>query len=244
MRKTVVLWCLALALVGLSTSGVASTITVTSYSMNNGDGQASGGKYNYWDTIYNGSGNHNQDNAPLSGGTGLLTDGVAATCDWSVSQACADEWVGWKINPSAATPPYSTSYGPPSVTFNFASNVNVNSITFNFADDGTYGGVALPTLVTVAMGGNLVDYTPSCYFCTEVPNGGHDFTLSGLNLTGNDASVTFYETWNGVYGSSGGNDWVMLSQVTFNSSTPEPGSMLLMATFLLGLGPVIRKKLS
>jgi len=54
----------------------ASSLPVASYDMNNGDGQASGGSFNYWDRFYTGTGATTTDDAPLNGGVGDLTDGI------------------------------------------------------------------------------------------------------------------------------------------------------------------------
>lgn len=90
-----------------STAASAGVITVTSYDINNGNGAAqfttpTGGQ-NYFDFTYtkngesqptanagvNGSGaaiptNANNTNAPLTGGTGKLTDGVKASDNFSL----------------------------------------------------------------------------------------------------------------------------------------------------------------
>ena len=71
----------------LSSAGYAALVPVTSYSMPNGDGQASGGTFNYWDKNYTGSGATTTDGAPLTGGTGDLTDGVTASDIWKIFES-------------------------------------------------------------------------------------------------------------------------------------------------------------
>ena len=69
----------AAAAFGLGATAVsAAPLVVTSYDMQNGDGHASGGTYDYWDATYTGSGATTTDHAPLSGGLGVLTDGYAS----------------------------------------------------------------------------------------------------------------------------------------------------------------------
>ena len=96
---------------------VAAPLTVSSYDMPNGDGQAHGGSYNYWDATYSGSGNPTQDGSLLSGGTGKLTDGVIATQDWYAvsNNAGTGQYVGWVSS-------------NPTITFHFASSVTVNEV--------------------------------------------------------------------------------------------------------------------
>ena len=56
----------------LAPAAQAAVVNATSYSMFNGDGQAHGGSFNYWDHAYNGSGSTSTDHAALTGGTGGL----------------------------------------------------------------------------------------------------------------------------------------------------------------------------
>jgi len=82
---------------GLIPAAQAAQLAVSTYSTPNGDGQAHGGSYNYWDGTYTGSGSTTTDGAALSGGTGALTDGVISTQPWyNVSNvAGTGQYVGW-----------------------------------------------------------------------------------------------------------------------------------------------------
>lgn len=74
-----------LLLAGLSMAAPlvsAITLSPTSYDMSNGNGQATGGQFNYWDKAYSGSGNTTLDNASLAGGLGDLTNGVTTSSNW------------------------------------------------------------------------------------------------------------------------------------------------------------------
>ena len=64
--------CVSAAAAAMAFGGVAlaAPLAVTSYDMPNGDGQAHGGTYNYWDATYSGLGSPTQDRSPLSGGSG------------------------------------------------------------------------------------------------------------------------------------------------------------------------------
>ena len=123
---------------------LAASISPISYDMLNGNGQAIGGSFNYWDKNYTGSGNTNQDNAPLSGGLGDLTDGVIATDNWLNVENVAGEgpYVGWLSL-------------DPTITFNFANIVNIDSVTI-YVDDYNgvgAGNVRVPHSVNLSMGG-------------------------------------------------------------------------------------------
>src|SRR5271165_6833829 len=63
------------------------------------------------------------------------------------------------------------------------------------------------------------------------------YTFSGLNITGNSVDVQFLQT--------SGYPWVVVGEVTFNgSSTPEPSSLLLLGSGLVGAVGVIRRKIN
>ncbi len=129
---------------GVSNVANAAAISPISYDMLNGNGQAIGGSFNYWDKNYTGSGNTTQDNAPLSGGLGDLTDGVIATDNWLNVENVAGEgpYVGWLSL-------------DPTITFNFANIVNIDSVTI-YVDDYNgvgAGNVRVPHSVNLSMGG-------------------------------------------------------------------------------------------
>ena len=129
---------------GVSNVANAAAISPISYDMLNGNGQAIGGSFNYWDKNYTGSGNTNQDNAPLSGGLGDLTDGVIATDNWLNVENVAGEgpYVGWLSL-------------DPTITFNYANIVNIDSVTI-YVDDYNgvgAGNVRVPHSVNLSMGG-------------------------------------------------------------------------------------------
>jgi len=144
-----------------SSSALASQVTVTSYDMNNGNGAAqfttpTGGQ-NYFDFTYtqtgqstpykyanqNGSGTNliptaaNSNAAPLTGGTGLLTDSVIPTVNYSyVTGATSGQYVGWK-------------YQDPTIVFHLASGQTVNQIQLFVAADNSGGLVGSPSNVTL-----------------------------------------------------------------------------------------------
>ena len=129
---------------GVSNVANAAAISPIRYDMLNGNGQAIGGSFNYWDKNYTGSGNTTQDNAPLSGGLGDLTDGVIATDNWLNVENVAGEgpYVGWLSL-------------DPTITFNFANIVNIDSVTI-YVDDYNgvgAGNVRVPHSVNLSMGG-------------------------------------------------------------------------------------------
>jgi hypothetical protein len=167
-----------------STAAFAGLVTVTSYDMNNGNGATQfttpTGAQNYFDWTYtqtgqsspaanasqNGSNqlvpsNSAPKDAPLTGGTGLLTDGVFATQVYSlVSSATSTisnatylngqqtQYVGWK-------------YQDPNITFHLAAGQNVGSIAlyvaaYNPAIGDANGLVAAPQTVELTIDGKPV----------------------------------------------------------------------------------------
>jgi hypothetical protein len=144
-----------------STSAMAGLVTVTSYDMNNGNGAAqfttpTGGQ-NYFDFTYtqtgqsapdsnankNGSGNSliptpaNSNAAPLTGGTGLLTNGVIPTVNYSlVTGATSGQYVGWK-------------YQDPTITFHLTNGQSVGQIQLFVAANNSGGLVGAPANVTL-----------------------------------------------------------------------------------------------
>ncbi|HEY4899892.1 MAG TPA: PEP-CTERM sorting domain-containing protein [Terriglobales bacterium] len=120
------------------------------------------------------------------------------------------------------------------MTFNFASSVTINSVDIWVDNTIGYGGVYLPSGVTI--GGNFFAIAPD-----NVNPNSRDYTFSGLNITGNSVDVQFFQT-PGV-----GTPWIMVGEVTFNggaNATTEPSSLLLLGSGLLGAVGVIRRKIS
>ena len=175
---------LSTALLG-STAALAEMVTVTSYDMNNGNGATQfttpTGAQNYFDWSYtqtgqssptanasqNGSNQLVPNNAapkeaPLSGGTGKLTDGTIASLGYSavssatgqVSNALysgASQYVGWK-------------YQDPSIIFNLTPGQTVSSIAlyvaaYNPILGNANGLVAAPASVQLTINGQPVAAT-------------------------------------------------------------------------------------
>ena len=105
-----------------------SQVYATSYDMNNCDTC----EFTYHDNTYNGSGNPNVDNSYLSGGLGMLTDGVIATQNWYIDHAL---YVGWTIDPL--------------IKFHFAGSTAFTDVRIYVDDSGGYGGVAPPSSVDI-----------------------------------------------------------------------------------------------
>lgn len=201
-----------LAALSIGGSVQAAQVFSTSYDMPNGDGQASGGSYNYWDKEYNGAGSTTTDGAALSGGQGNLTDGVIA----------GDYW--YNVESGAGTGPYVGWYGlrtlDPLVTFNFTGNPTIDRVVL-YIDSSQYGGVYAPAAIWID--GVNTSYTPPATVSLLTVD------LTGLNLTGNQHSIQFFQEF-------GGNSWTFVSEVKFfgeSGSVPEPASLALVLT---GLG--------
>lgn len=194
-----------------STVASAALVTVTSYEMNNGNGAAqfttpTGGQ-NYFDFTYtrtgesqptpnagiNGSGsaiptNANNTNAPLTGGTGMLTDGVRASDNFSLVSSPdgtinnsvgsgyaflngqTTQYVGWK-------------YQDPTILFHLASGSAVSSISLYVASNNSGGLVGAPGNVELSLNGNLLD--PSLY--TQVTT---DYKPSSNPYAGSTSLIT------------------------------------------------------
>lgn len=212
--------CACMLVVLASASAVAGPLTVANYSMYNG-GE---GAFNYWDFTYLPcpGGDCTTTSAPLSGGTGLLTDGTPPTLNWGDPGGYA-QWVGWYTGYTNET--------DPTITFNFASTVTVNSVTAWVDNTNGNGGVALPLSVCVNVSN-----------CLTAPDAGSPssgpttYTFSGLNITGSSVTVQFNQA----------NQWVMVGQVQFQgtggAAVPEPATWALMAGGLVFA--LLRRRLS
>jgi len=175
-----------------TTAASAGLVTVSSYEMNNGNGASqfttpTGGQ-NYFDFTYmktgeatptanagkNGSINpipyNGVNDAPLSGGTGKLTDGVKASDNYSLVSGSNGTISNGFTN---ATSPYYGSlngapsqyvgwkYQDPTILFHLASGQAVTSISLYVAASNSGGLVGAPANITVSLNGVLLD--PSLY---------------------------------------------------------------------------------
>jgi hypothetical protein len=208
-------------------------LPVSSYDMQNGDGTAQFGSFNYWDGTYNGSGNKTTSHAPLTGGTGALTDGTIATqrFDFVSNSAGTGQYVGWK-------------YFDPTITFHFPTLALV--YTINLYVDGSHVGlVGAPQTITV----NGQDYNP-----IVVPIGSmgvqqlivaltNPIALNQISIQlhpgpfGPDA-ILYNQTYPNFPIPGDREPWMMLSEVQFNgvSAVPELSTWLMMLLGFAGIG--------
>lgn len=197
---------LALAASALVVGAYADPLTVTSYSMPNGGAGAN----NYQDTSYVPcSGACTVNSAPLSGGTGKLTDGVIPTLNWD-QYGVSTPFVGWYTGFTGQT--------DPTITFNFAQNVAIDSVSI-WVDNNPAAGVGVASPSEVVIDGQTFLITPDTTDNTVV-----EYTFTGLFL-GNSLTMQLDQ--------APGQQWVMLGEAAFGGTVvPEPTTMALLATGL------------
>ena len=209
--------CLAALAATLAPAAQAASVYATSYDMLNGDGQAHGGSFNYWDKAYTGTGSTTTDHAALSGGTGDLTDGVIATSNWFNTENVSGTgpYVGW------------LDYNP-TIDFLFAGLTSFASMTFYFDDSNGYGGVNRPGSVNVNGTTYIVPQDASA-----AP---FAYTVNLAGLVTKDLSVSIFAT----------DRWIFLSEVTFDGAAkvPVPAGGLLLLAAMGGLAALRRRKTS
>jgi hypothetical protein len=194
---------LLLGLLFSAIAGYAAQIPVSSYTMLNG----AHGSFNYRDFTYVPcNGLCDVTGAPLSGGTGKLTDGVSPTTSWD-QEGEDTQWVGWDSSQGLANP---------TVTFLFGGQVTIHSVTIWVDNTIGRGGVYLPASVTIG-GANFVippdnnDPNPRAY-------------TFDVDITGSSVDVQFFQT--------DGWPWLMVGEVSFydtSQNVPEPTTMTLAA---------------
>ena len=240
-------------LVGLSicvgsTAALADVITVTSYDMNNGDGMNALGTYNYHDGAYHGTSpaaNSTTDGAQLTGGTGILTNGVIPTVDYTLAP---NQYVGWK-------------YQDPVLNFYLQPGSQVSQISLFFANPIQQAGsligglVGVPGQVLLSIGGATETLTPtfSAYspvveevtfnFATPISyTASTDFQLTLDRGPLLDDAKEYHKLFPGDTAFNQNafdvnkEPWIMLSQVEFTTAVPEPSTWLMMMVGFAGVG--------
>ena len=189
-------------------------LTVLSYDMPNGYGQATGGSYNYWDLKYNGSGNTMTDMAPLSGGVGDLTDGVISSDFW------------YNVENDAGTGPYVAWVAiDPTITFRFDGVSSYETIRVHFDDSNV--GVRAPESILVADG-----LGHSELFAISNPGSGTlrwvDLDVSGIGLAGDTVGLTLNR----------GGAVIFTDEIQFygTSAVPEPSTFAMLTIGGCSLG--------
>ncbi|KRQ94756.1 hypothetical protein CQ12_04305 [Bradyrhizobium jicamae] len=261
-----------------TTESAAGIIEVQNYSMVNGSGTSNWGSYNYYDTTYSGSGNKNAEGtifdangkaianpaAMLSGGTGLLTDGVIATQNYS--QVSPGQYVGWK-------------YIDPTITFKLTANSGVQGISIavglspfvqSYVVDGNVvlgsGLVGPPATFELSInGGASTIYTP---VASSVTGNSEILTILFPDLVVGDTFALTLKRgpllhdglfYNNFYNGNPANHigdpqfylnagqpnlepWLMVSEVQFLSAVPEPSTWVMMIAGFAGLGFVAYRR--
>jgi hypothetical protein len=243
---------LAVLIAGTIPAAADVLLPVSYYNMNNGDGTNHLGSFNYWDGTYNGSGLKTTDNSPLSGGTGVLTNGFYAVDRWDYygTASGTGQYVGWKT----------TVFGDPSILFHLFGNTDVHSISF-YVDNSYVGLVGGPASITI----NGTTYNSSYLGWTAtalIPHvgdagGAEKITISGLNIKLQDIDVTLHagpagadvaaynHDFPGDQQTSGKEPWIMLSEVQFNGVTnavPEPSTWIMMLIGFAAIGYAARRR--
>lgn len=220
-------------------SAVTVQVPVDYYNMNNGAGTGQFGDYQYWDGTYSGSGNKTTDNAPLTGGKGVLTNGFIANDRWDYYATAngTGQYVGWN-----------TIHQSPLILFHLGGDTTVKEISF-WVDNSYVGLVGGPASIII----NGVTFDPNSWVVTALaPNSGNaagaeKITISGLNLTTRDIQVLInpgakgadalaYDALYPNFPIPGDKEpWLMVSEVQFNgvSAVPELSTWMMM---LVGFG--------
>jgi len=192
---------------------------VASYTMPNGSGTASGGTFNYWDVLYSAPGAPvTTDGAPLSGGTGKLTDNVTTTVPWYLNSNIAGTgpYVGWN---AGTTPSLSIAFQilvPPCLCL---GDFVIDKVTV-WLDNSGVGGVSAP--VAILLNGIPYGFTP--------PPAG---TAGPVTLSGPALVNVFQPVLSFAYG----NQWIFVSEVAIDGyyRVVEPAGLALLGIGLAGL---------
>lgn len=216
-RKILLGTSLSLAALCVVGSASAAQVLPTKYDTPNGDGNAAGGTFNYWDKSYSGSGSTTTDGAALTGGSGDLTDGIIASGQWNTVENSAGEgpYVGWR----------SVGTLNPLLTFYFSGSPVINTIKVHLDNSG-FGGVFSPSSI-------LVNGVAQSFTGPTLGSIGWA-SITGLNLTGGSHTIQLNQNAPG--------NWVFASEVAFESgAVPEPATWLMMIAGFGLVGGAMRR---
>jgi hypothetical protein len=228
---------LATAIVGASPAS-AALVPITSYDMLNGSGVASSFYGNYWDGAYGGpgaTGNPFADHSPLSGGKGILADGVIPTLRWdnyTVTPPSADplhpgpgQYVGW----------HTPTIGDPLIVFHLGGEPTITAVTL-YVDASNNGLVGAPSSVWInnvqyALNASNASWTIDANCADSWETGANNSTCAQkLTITG--SWTTNVMNVQAVHGSAD-TPWVFISEVQFTNAVPELSTWAMM---LIGFG--------
>ena len=231
-----------------STAASADTVAVSSYEMNNGNGTFSLGTYNYLDGAYVGTSpaaNSITEQAPLTGGKGVLTNGVAPTTDYTQGP---QQYVGWK-------------YVDPVLNFFLTPGSQVSQISLYFANPlqvaGSLAGglVGVPGQVTLSIGGVAQSLVPTfsafssvvekVTFTFDTPisyDASTDFQFQLIRGKLLADSLYYHSLYPGDTAFNANSydinkqAWIMLSEVEFTAAVPEASTWIMMILGFAALG--------
>jgi hypothetical protein len=231
-----------------STAASAGPVAVSSYEMNNGNGTFSLGTYNYLDGAYVGTSpaaNSITEQAPLTGGTGVLTNGVVPATDYTQGP---QQYVGWK-------------YTDPVLNFFLKPGSQVSQITLYFANplqvvNSLQGGlVGVPGQVNLTIGGVAQSVVPifsafssvveKVTFTFDTPisyDADTDFQFQLIRGGLLADSLYYHSLFPGDTAFNANSydikkqAWIMLSEVDFTAAVPEPSTWIMMILGFAALG--------
>jgi len=208
---------LVAAIAAATTAAQANTLlSVAGYDMPNGDGTAHGGDFNYWDAGYSNcvASNCTTDGLSgsyLSGGTGMLTDGVIPASSFFGGDGVG-AYVGWLENPT--------------ITFHLGSVQTVSEIKL-YVDNSAISGVAAPGSVVI----NGTSYADPNWGSVDAPQ---TIDITGLALDTSDIAVMLNRS------AAQNISWVFLSEAQFlgpsTNATPLPAAWSTMLIGMAGCG--------
>ncbi|MEO0438218.1 MAG: PEP-CTERM sorting domain-containing protein [Pseudomonadota bacterium] len=206
-----------------SLSSSAALLLVDSYATVNGQSNAA---TTYHDESYNGFGDNTVNLAPLSGGTGDLTDGIIAAGSWSAEEPGNPNgpYVGWLDT-------------NPLINFFFADLVNITRVTIWGDNSVDNSGVRAPRAVSFNGAPELsTNATPS-----PVSTASYVFDVN-FTSTSLDLQLFDFQSGGGMLQNGRTPSWLMISEIQFegevvnpSADVPVPGTLVLFASGLLGV---------